>query len=285
MNELFVTFPDFEIIYDRPYREILAKSDYAIVGRERINQESLTPRLKAISKYGVGVDNIDFDDCKKNSTHVFFTPGVNKEEVVELTLGQMIVLSRNMIGCSKLLENKIWSKNGGRSLSELTIAIIGVGNIGTLLARVLTSTFRPKILLCDILDKNRLCQEINALQVPYEQCLREADLISFHVPFDLTTQNLFNSHCLKFVKRGVMIINNSRGECVNELAIIEGLKEGIIGQVALDVFAEEPLPIDSGLTDFPQVFLTPHIAGNSEAAVLKMGRAAITGLLAAIAKI
>jgi len=278
MNELETAFPDANIIYGKPYQELLAQAEYAIVGREIINAKVLSPNLRVISKYGVGLDNIDFHACKSNKTDVYFSPGVNREEVVELTLANMIILTRNMIHSNQMLKKGIWLKNGGKSLSELTVALIGLGNIGTLMAETLVSTFRPRLLLCDILDKSQLSHQLNAPQLSFEECLRQADLISFHVPFDHSTKSLFNCKSLEILKPGAIIINTSRGEVVDEEALTTGVERGIIKSAAIDVFCEEPLNSNSKLNGIPEIFLTPHIAGNSLSAVLKMGRAAIDRL-------
>ena len=280
--ELKKTFPDFQILTAGTDQEILDQSRYALVGRELINSHTLPPKLKTIIKYGVGLDNIDLEYCSKSNVSVYYAPGVNREEVVEQALGFMIGLSRNLYRANSEMHKGEWIKDGGRSLSELTVGIIGAGNLGGKLAEILSTTFRPKLMICDTVDKSPLAQNWNARLASLEECLAFCDIITFHVPLTPQTINLVSDHHLTMMKPGLMLINTSRGEVISETALIRGLEQKIIAGAALDVFHEEPLAKDSKLRSFEQVILSPHTSGNSHAAVLKMGRAAIELLKSAI---
>lgn len=282
VTELKKTFPDFEILTAGTNQEILEKSRYALVGREAINGHTLSPRLRTIIKYGVGLDNIDLDYCSKNNVSVYYAPGVNRDEVVEQTLGFMIGLSRNLYRANTEMHQGEWIKDGGRSLSELTVGIIGAGSIGGKLAEILATLFRPKLMICDIVDKSHLAQTWNAKLASLEECLAACDIITFHVPLTTQTKDLVSDHHLMMMKPGLILINTSRGEVISETVLIRGLEQKIIAGAALDVFQEEPLAKDSKLRSFEQVILSPHTSGNSQAAVLKMGRAAIDLLKSAI---
>ncbi|MEI8025409.1 MAG: NAD(P)-dependent oxidoreductase [Pseudomonadota bacterium] len=282
VTELKKTFPDFEILTTGTDQEILEKSRYALVGREPINAHTLPPRLRTIIKYGVGLDNIDLDYCSKNNASVYYAPGVNRDEVVEQTLGFMIGLSRNLHRANTEMHQGGWIKDGGRSLSELTVGIIGAGSIGGKLAELLATIFRPKLMICDIVDKSHMAQNWNTRLASLEECLAACDLITFHVPLTSQTRDLVSDRHLAMMKPGLMLVNTSRGEVISETALIRGLEQKIIAGAALDVFHEEPLAQDSKLRSFKQVILSPHTSGNSHAAVLKMGRAAIELLKSAI---
>ena len=275
MAELKSALPSWKVISDGSFSDLLESASYLLVGREKIDATTLKPHHKAIVKYGVGLDNIDLKACENAGVPVYSAPGVNRDEVVEQTLGLMIGLTRNLFYSNQEVHSQIWNKNGGRSLSELTVGIIGAGNIGTRLTEVLAKTFRPKILICDILDKSHLSTHFNAQQVDFEECLRSSDILTFHVPLTDGTREMFNRNSLDNVKPGCFVINTSRGEVICDATLLQGLEKKIIRGAALDVFTEEPLPLESPLRSRPEIILTPHIAGNSGAAVLKMGRAAI----------
>lgn len=283
LGELIKSFPGFSIVTTGSDQEILARAHYALVGREPIHELTLPPQLKKIVKYGVGLDNIDLEYCKKVGVSVFHAPGVNREEVVEQTLGFMIGMSRSLFHANKQMHQGTWNKNGGRSLSELCIGIIGAGNVGGKLAEVLAQLFRPRLMICDLEDKSQLALNLNARLASYEECLGACDMLSFHVPLTSKTRHLFSKRHLPLLKPGCILINTSRGEVLEESALVLGLEQGVIQGVALDVFDEEPLPAASKLRSFDQAVLSPHIAGNSQAAVLKMGRAAIDLLKVAVA--
>lgn len=281
MAELRGAFPSWKVISEGSFTDLLDSASYLLVGREKIDITTLRPHHKAIVKYGVGLDNIDIKACEDTGVFVYSAPGVNRDEVVEQTLGYMIGLSRNLFYSNQEVHSHIWNKNGGRSLSELTIGIIGAGNIGTRLTEVLAKTFYPKILIYDIKDKSYLSSHFNAHQVGFDECLRSSDILTFHVPLTNTTRGMFNGDSLELVKPGCFVINTSRGEVVCDVALVQGVEKKIIRGAALDVFSEEPLPLESPLRSRPEIILTPHIAGNSKAAVLKMGRAAIRLLVTA----
>ena len=280
--ELMKSFPNHTVLTTGTDEDILGKSHYALVGREPIHALTVPPQLKTIVKYGVGLDNVDLEFCQKAGISVFHAPGVNRDEVVEQTLGLMIGMTRNLFHANQEMHQGTWIKNGGKSLSELCIGIIGAGNVGGQLAEVLARVFRPKLLICDIADKSQLALNLNAKLAGFEECLRACDVVSFHVPLTTKTRNLFSEQHLPLLKPGCILINTSRGEVLSESALVLGLERGLIHGAALDVFDEEPLPLTSKLRSLDHVVLTPHIAGNSQAAVLKMGRAAMDLLKTAV---
>jgi len=163
-NEEFKRFSKNELI------EFLSKCDIAIIGLDRINEEILsnTPKLKAISKYGVGLDNIDFEICEKYNIKILHTQGVNKRSVSELTVGCILSLLRNIYISSNLLKQNIWEKNGGTQLSNKTIGIIGIGNIGKDLI-LLLQAFNCKILVNDIIEQNEYYKKCNLIQSSKEE--------------------------------------------------------------------------------------------------------------------
>lgn len=256
----------------------LSDSDAAIVGLDIINSDLLNelPKLRYISKYGVGLDNIDLDYCLNHNIKIGWTGGVNKLSVAEMTIAFAITLSRNMYQSSISLKNNQWIKNGGCLLSGGNFGIIGFGNIGKEVYRLL-QPFNCNVFINDT-DQNAINNfselKIHSKDEIYENC----DVISFHVPLTDETKNLVSKeHFHKFKKKPILI-NTSRGGIFNEEDILFGLNNDNIRSVALDVFSNEPNP-SFELLSHPGVFCTPHIGGNAREAVLAMGTSAIENLL------
>ena len=255
--------------------QFIGDAEAAIVGREAITDTVLQrcPNLKIISKYGVGLDNVDMAACEKYGVKIGWTGGVNRLCVAEMTLAFMIALSRNLYSTSVQLKGGTWNKNGGRQLSEKTIGIIGVGHIGKELIRLL-APFKCRILANDIIQQDEYYQRVSATPVSKAELYAESDIISIHTPLNDDTRGLIDKESLKAMKPNAVLINTARGGIVNENDLKAALIKQEISGAALDVFEEEP-PVDSELLSLPQLFCTPHIGGNAQEAVLAMGRSAI----------
>ncbi|PJZ70385.1 hypothetical protein CH373_12140 [Leptospira perolatii] len=293
VSELRATFPSAIIQLNSEGRqlsgvdlyEFLSDSDAAIVGLERISRELLDSldKLKSISKFGVGLDNIDTGRCSELGIHLGWTGGVNRRSVSELSLAFLLGLSRNVFFSGYSLKSGTWNKNGGRTLSGRTVGIVGFGFIGEDLARLL-QPFHCKLLVADIVDKSFVAPLYGGKQVSLEELLRGSDFVTLHVPLTELTRTIINSHTLSLMRSDAFLINTARGPLVNEedlknaLKIGAGLAEGKgIAGAALDVFNMEP-PEDAELLALPNLMVTPHIGGNAAEAVLAMGQSAIFGL-------
>ena len=258
---------------------ILSKCDVAIVGLDEIDKSVLsqTSKLKAISKYGVGLNNINFEDCKKHNVDVLHTQGINKRSVSEMTLGFMLSLSRNLYITSNLLKNGIWKKDGGTQLSGKKIGVIGVGNIGKDLISLL-KPFNCEILVNDIVNQEKYYRDNNLMEVSKEYIFNNADFITLHVPLDNTTKNIINKKSLSMMKPSSFVINTARAGVINQEDLKWALQNEIIAGAAIDVYDNEP-PVDNDLLLFPNLINTPHIGGNSKEAVEAMGISAINNIL------
>ena len=247
----------------------------AIVGLDKIDNEVLDncPELKYISKYGVGLDNIDLEECEKRDIGIGWTGGVNKLSVAEMVLGFMLMLSRNLALTSTQLKSGTWNKNGGFQLTGKTIGIIGVGNIGKEVVRLL-KPFGCTILVNDIVDQKEYYEQNNLIELPRDEIFEKADLITLHTTLDNDTKNLICLESLKSMKNSSYIINTSRSGVVNEEDLKYALQNDLISGAAIDVYASEP-PSDYELLSLPNLICTPHIGGNAVEAVEAMGLSAI----------
>nr|BFD31202.1 hydroxyacid dehydrogenase [Pigmentibacter ruber] len=248
-----------------------------VIGLEKVSEKVLTSckSLNFISKFGVGLDNLDLNACEKNGIKIGWTPGLNNRSVTELVLSFTLGHLRNSTKAIYEMSKGIWNKNGGKELSKCIFGIVGLGNIGMDLARVLKG-FGCNILYYDIIDKS-MSEEVMKLgfqQVTYQALLKESDVISFHVPLTEQTQYMFSSEQLSIVKPDCFIINTSRGAVVDFDKVCSAVLEKRLGGFASDVFLEEPYDA-SRWSEVSNLYFTPHIGGNSKEAVLNMGRSAI----------
>jgi len=161
--------------------------DAAIVALEEINKKVLDalPKLKVISKFGVGLDNIDLEYCKQKGVRVGWVSGVNRRSVAEMTLGFMLMLLRNLYTSSCKLSNGVWEKNGGCSLYGKSIGIIGVGHIGKEVVKLL-KPFDCTIFVNDIVKQDEYYKQNNLIEVSKEEIFRHCDIVTLHTPL-LTT--------------------------------------------------------------------------------------------------
>lgn len=266
-------FTKYELI------EFLSLCDVAIVGLDHINNEILSKvsNLKAISKYGVGLDNIDLEACQNNNVKLLHTAGVNKRSVSELVLGCMLSLFRNIYITSNLLKNGTWQKSGGTQLSNKTIGIIGVGHIGKDLIKLL-KPFASKILVNDIINQDDYYKENNLIEVSKEEIFKKSDVITIHTPLNDETKYLINKDSLKLMKTSSFVINTARGGIINQDDLKWALINNIIAGAAVDAYECEP-PEDKELISLPNLINTPHIGGNAQEAVEAMAMAAIENII------
>lgn len=283
-EEIYKYFPNAKLNDDGKRfskKELLEHIKYAdgiVVGLEEIDEEVLNscPNLKIVSKYGVGLNNIDLDKCKSRGISIGWTGGVNRLSVAEMTLGYMLMLSRNLFVTSNQLKNGIWNKSGGFQLSGKIIGIIGVGYIGKELIRLL-KPFNCKILVNDIINQDEYYAQNNLIESSKEFIFKNADIVTIHTPYDDSTSGMVNKIVFSNMKSDAFLINSARGGLVNEDDLKIALQERIIAGAAIDAYMSEP-PKDKELLLLDNLICTPHIGGNSKEAVEAMGLSAIEHL-------
>jgi D-3-phosphoglycerate dehydrogenase / 2-oxoglutarate reductase len=229
------------------------------------------PRLRVVGRAGVGVDNIDLDECTRRGVLVMSTPGGNAVSVAEHTFALMLALARQVPRLDKAIHEGRWEKSSaaGTEVRGKTLGLIGLGRIGSEVA-VRAEAFDMRVLGYDPYISEALAREIQVELVPLEKLLAESDFISLHTALSPATQNLINAATIAQMKPGARIINAARGELIEEAALADALKSGKLGGAALDVFAEEP-PKNSPLVGLPNVIGTPHVAGSTTEAQEEVG--------------
>jgi phosphoglycerate dehydrogenase-like enzyme len=258
--------------------DFLVGYEKAITALEVVDDSILSrlPDLKVIGKYGVGLDMIDLKALKKHNVKIGWTSGVNKRSVSELVVSSAIAILHRSVLANTEVRNNLWNQIKGRQLSDCTVGIIGCGNIGKDLVKLL-KPFNCKVLSHDIVYFKKFYQENNVLSVGLEELLKESDVVSLHLPLDASTKNILNKDKLQMMKSNAILINLARGGLVDEVALKKILLEKKIAGAAIDVFEIEP-PIDNEFAVIDNVLITPHIGGSTEEAILAMGMAAIDGL-------
>jgi phosphoglycerate dehydrogenase-like enzyme len=258
--------------------EFLRGAPKAITGLDILDAAvfAALPELRLVSKYGVGLDMIDLAAARRHGVSVRWTPGVNRQSVAELTLAFMIALGRSMHPLANELAQGTWRQPGGRQLSSATVGVIGCGQVGQTVAR-LCRAFGASVVAHDIRDYAEFYREHAVVPVSLDTLLRDADIVTVHLPLDNSTRNLIDDRALSLMKPTAFLINTARGGIVDERAVKAALIGRRLAGAAADVFSVEP-PEDLELLQLPNFIGTPHIGGSTHEAALAMGRAAIAGL-------
>lgn len=262
--------------------KFLANADKAIVGIEIIDKDILDqlPKLKLISKYGVGLNNLDLDECKKRNIQIKFQPGSNKQSVAEFTLLLMLNSLRQVHNNKTEIIEGNWTQAKGQELKGKKIGIIGFGNIGSCLVSLL-KPFGNKILFFD--ERKFSSAEIdkfddkNLKQASISEVLSTSDIVSIHIPLSSGTKNMINKNAFKQMRESIILINTSRGGIVDEVELYKFLKNNNLAFASFDVFEHEPA-FKSPLLKLDNFFASSHRASLTEQGIESMGIAAINGL-------
>ena len=251
----------------------LADADALIVrSATRVTKELLekAPRLRAVGRAGVGVDNIDLPEATKRGVLVMSTPGGNAVSVAEHTFALMLALARQIPKVDAGLREGRWEKSSsGTELRGKVLGLIGLGRIGGEVARR-AEAFDMQVVAYDPYISEAAAKELQVELVNLDRLLAESDFISLHTALSPATQNMINAKSIEKMKKSARIVNAARGELIDEAALAEALKSGRLGGAALDVFVEEP-PKNSPLIGLPNLIGTPHIAGSTAEAQEEVG--------------
>jgi len=243
--------------------------DGAVCGDDRYSKRVLracAPRLKVISKWGTGIDSIDRAAAERLGIQVRNTPNAFTLPVSDSVLGYILAFARRLQWMDRAMKSGQWAKLPGRSLSECTLGVIGVGNVGKAVLRRARG-FGMTLLGNDIVQiAPDFILEYRVRMVSLPELLRQADFVSLNCDLNPTSFHMINAETLALMKAGAVIINTARGPIVDEAALIDALQSGKLGGAALDVFEVEPLPLDSPLLRMENVMLAAHNSNASPAA-------------------
>lgn len=306
MSKLVISTSSFDVD-NNPHLQHLVKAGMNIVGNsfkrkltedeiiELLGQdtvgmiagiEPLTERvfmsakgLKAISRCGAGLDNVDLTAAKRQDIAVFNTPEAPAQAVAELTMSLILAALRRICQVDQLLRADRWSRMQGQLLAAQLVGIIGLGHIGRRVAK-LCRAFDARVVAHDpYIDPTSHEVEL----VPLKKLLAEADVISLHLPYGANTHHLLDAKAFARMKPGSIIINTARGGLIDEIALDEALISGHLGMAALDVFEQEPYR--GPLIKNDKIILTSHIGSLARESRMRMEIEAAENLLEELIKI
>jgi D-3-phosphoglycerate dehydrogenase len=240
--------------------------------------------LWVISRTGAGVDNVDVPAATERGILVTCVPGANTRTVAEHALALILALLKQIPLMDRSVRNDhfgIRFKNLPRDLNGKTLGLVGLGRIGSELARICHNAFGLRILAHDpyLTSETRLAFEKWVEFCDMERLFKESDIISLHIPFSPSTQKFIGVRELGWMKPEAFLVNTSRGGILDETALIQCLKEKRIGGAGLDVFAQEPLEKDNPLKELDNVILTPHTAALTQECVVRLAVEAVQATL------
>lgn len=259
--------PLAEIVYTtaRSYEGPLRGAKAVIAGVEAVDMRYLSgaPNLGLVARFGVGYDSVDVEACTRRRVYITHTPGVLSGGVAEHTWALILGLMRRIPEADRFTREE-WAlgRRGfpfGRDVEGKTLGIVGLGRIGKEVARRAIG-FGVGLIYYDIVRKPELEEELGAEFVGFEELLRASDIVSLHVPLLPTTRGMIGEEELEAMKPTAFLVNTSRGPVVDQEALIRALEGGKIAGAGLDVFEEEPIPLNDRLLKIGNVLVTPHIA-------------------------
>jgi D-3-phosphoglycerate dehydrogenase len=242
-------------------------------------------RLKVIGVHGVGVDHIDVDFAEKRGIRIVRTPEALTDSVAEFTVGLILSLLRKIPLADDAVRKGEWNKKYnvlvGAELMGKTVGILGLGRIGSAVARRLSS-FNVNLVYYKRNRNIEIERLLGVKYVSFDELLRISDIISIHTPLTSETYHMISFREFALMKHGVYIVNTARGAIIDEKALYEALVSGKVAGAALDVFESEPLNSENPLTRLDNVILTPHLAASCEETLKRLAVAVAEKVIQAL---
>lgn len=266
-----------EATYEQLLKEVVDADYFLVSGRLPIDRSVLqsAAKLKMIQRTGVGIEMLDLEELKKRDIPVYVNAGVNARSVAEHTVALMLACIKRIPQINNQLHEGVWRKQQtGVTTHELygkTVGLVGMGNIGRLVASML-KPFGVHILYTDLYRQdNTVESELGLMYVDsIESLLPQVDILSFHCPLTSENREILNSRTMAIMKEGAIVVNTARGKLINSKDLYDSLVSGHIRAAGLDTHYEEPIKEDYLLSTLDNVIMTPHIAGLSYEAFERM---------------
>lgn len=262
--------------------ELAGEFDAFLCGDDEISKAVLDkalPRLRVISKYGIGLDKIDVAECTARKLPVLFTPGVNHTTVAEHTFCLLLALVRNLVDSANAVRAGQWKRVTGNEIWNKKIGIVGLGRIGQEVAK------RALAFGMEVHGMDLYWPEAFAKDHPVtrheniESLIAAVDVMSLHANLSESTRHLVRADRLTLAKPGLLVVNTSRAELVHMPDMIAALNAGQVGGYATDVLDEEPPPADHPLLNHPKALITPHIGSRTYESVPRQAMRATLNLV------
>lgn len=262
--------------------ELVGSFDAIICGDDAITAAVLDkalPRLRCLSKYGIGVDKIDVKACTARGIPLCFTPGVNHTTVAEHCMALLLGLVKNLVEEVNITRAGKWKRLVGHEIYGQTLGIVGLGRIGKELA-IRAKAFGLEIVAYDVYWDEAFATQhgIRRAHSLYE-LLPQCDVVSLHTNLSEETRDMINVRTISLMKKGAILINCARGELVHTADIVKALKDGQIAAYGTDVLDQEPPPADHPLLALPNCYVTPHIGSRTYESVVRQASKAVENLI------
>ena len=282
---------DFEVIFSTPGKQpdeaellqLLPDCVGMLAGVEKIGARALEAavNLKAISRNGVGVDNIDLDAAERLNIAVLKAVGANARGVAELTFGLMLAALRAIPYSDAQMKAGKWARKKGREVAGRTLGLVGCGKIGKLVAQMAAAGLGMHVVAYDMYPDASFQPSTDFAFTSLEEVLRKADIISLHCPPREDGKALIGQEAVAQMKPGAYLINTARAALIDDEAVLKGIAGGRLSGYATDVYDKEP-PAASPLLSHEHVITTPHIGGFTVESVDSATRMAVENLLAVL---
>lgn len=228
----------------------------------RVFEHPNAKSLRMLSKFGVGIETLDIAAATEHGVFVANTPGAGAETVAEFTLTLLLSMARRLPENERLLRSGQWGRSIGPSLYRQTLGIIGFGNIGQQLAKII-SGFDMHIIAYDPYPNEEAARRLGVTFVSFEELIKTSDFVTLHLPELPENKDMMNYEVFRQMKKTAILVNSSRGGMLNEIDLARALNEGEIAGAALDVYKQEPINPDNPLLLSKNCILTAHNAGTS----------------------
>lgn len=269
--------PYHRMMNEEEFIECLSDVDAVILSTEKVTKKVIdsSPKLKMISRYGVGLDNVDLEYCKEKGILVTVTKGGNSNAVAEFAVSLMLSCLRGVAYADQYAKKNIWKKFTGMDLDGKTVGVVGLGSIGKLVVKKLQG-FDVKILGYDVYYDEKFVKEYGVEKVSIDDLVKNSDIITLHAPSNgkaILGKEEFNE-----MKDNVVIVNTARSDLIDLNALLEAINNKKVFAVGLDVHENEP-NFDKRFESLDNVILTPHQAAISKEASNKASQMAVDNIL------
>jgi D-3-phosphoglycerate dehydrogenase len=284
-NDIEFVVPDIDSPYSgAELRAVIGDYDGIISGVVPIDEETfeVADRLQVVSRFGIGLDMIDLEAAEQHDVVVFNTPGAFAAEIADVVIAYLTMLTRNLHVVDRNVRNGEWPAPRGMSLGGLTLGIVGIGNIGSAVAKR-AHAHGMELIGHDIKPiEEKLVEETGITQVSLERLFEESDAVSLNCPLTPATRGLVGKEELRRLGPEGYLINTARGELLDECELVNALEDGHLAGAALEVFETEPLPETHPLTSLDNTVLGAHNAGNTSTAIARTTERTVENLIAGL---
>ncbi|MBV1799537.1 hydroxyacid dehydrogenase [Siccirubricoccus sp. G192] len=281
---------DIVALHDPPVEEShqhLSSAEAVLCWLERLDQAALAtaPRLRVVSRYGVGFDTVDIAACTARGIPVMVVNGTNDLSVAEHAMMLMLAVARRAVDADRHVKTGGWWFPGGPDMVDLagrSVLVVGHGRIGSRVARYCRA-FDMRVLVFDPLyHPARIAADGYQPVRDFHAALAEADVVTLHCPLSPQTRHLMDAAAFAALKPGAILVNTARGPLVSQAALAEALRSGRLFGAGLDVLEAEPSEAANPLFELPNVVVSPHNAASTEEGLARMARQAARNILDAL---